>query len=281
MAKHKKRPTLRIFDRIKQPAQPDPARDGLYAFQGGKLDEAIGIWRAISPQTDALKTALAEAYVRRALLHIAVPPAAADLLRAERLQPTDPRVQYLLGLAAHHAGDPAEAATRYRTVLEADPAWPGAGLLLGLAILRQDAPADLAALPGSTPEIRTALAPIQTLLRGGQPADHEGAVDRFWYGLGLIRAGDGSAREALEDNRPLPAARVTAIRRYYRGVAAAQQDELDVAFRAWQHVSGDSASQPWLSANLAAVLLQIDAVHLDPENLEGNNPLGRRLRALA
>jgi tetratricopeptide (TPR) repeat protein len=277
----RKLPALRIFDRIHQPAPPDPARDGLYALQGGKLDEAIGIWRAISPQTNELKTALAEAYVRRALLNITNSTALADLRRAERLQPTDRRVRYLLGLAAHRTGNLAEAGACYRTVLQADPVWPGAGLLLGLLTLRQDPQADLAALPGSTPEIQSSLAPVQTLLRGGQPAPGADAVQCFWYGLGLIRAGDGSAREALEDTRPLPAARVTALRRYYRGVAAAQRGDLAVAFKAWQHVSGDLDSQPWLAANLAAVLLQGDTIHLNPQTIEGDSSFAQHLRALA
>jgi tetratricopeptide (TPR) repeat protein len=127
----------------------------------------------------------------------------ADFEQAERLQPGDARISYVLGIEAHRRGDFEQARTFYLTALKSDPSWPGAALLLGLATLRLEPPADLAALPGSTPEIRATLAPIQTLMQAGVPPLGAGtALDSLWHGLGLIEAGDGSALAVLDDNPP-------------------------------------------------------------------------------
>src|SRR5207253_2828768 len=151
-------------------------------------------------------------YFRRALARGAGQDQVADLRRAVTLAPAELRYQYHLGLALHRAGDLAAAVQRYRTVLQRDAAWPGAGIALALATLEQDPQADLAALPGSTPAVRGALAPVQALLQGTMPASRgDEPLERLWRGLGLVRAGDAAAREALIQavDRPAHAAAAT------------------------------------------------------------------------
>src|SRR5207245_6102482 len=97
-----------------------------------------------------------------------------------------------------------------------------------------DPAADLAALPGSNPEVRATLAPVQALLLGATPETAGGdAFAQLWRGLALVGAGDGAARTALDDERPLPAG-AAAVRRYYRGVAAAGAGEEGAALADWQ-----------------------------------------------
>src|SRR2546429_8663846 len=186
-----------------QPHAPvaDQRRMGLQALQAGRFDNAIAAWSGL-PQRDAQVTAsLAEAYFRRALTRSAGQDQIADLQRAVALAPAELRYQYHMGLALHRAGDLTAAAQRYRTVLQHDAAWPGVGMALALAALEQDPRVDLAALPGSTPAIRLALAPVQALLQGATPAvGGDEPLERLWRGLSLVRAGDAAAREALADS---------------------------------------------------------------------------------
>jgi tetratricopeptide (TPR) repeat protein len=282
VAKHKKQPRLRFLDRVHQPASADPEQTGLQAFLKGDLSGAIGQWNAIAAPRDAVKAALAEVYFRRGLL--ASDPAArqADLDRAERLQPGEARITYLQGIEAHRRGELAQAVARYQTVLRADPSWPGAALLLGLATLRREPASDMAALLGSTPAIRAQLAPVQTLLQGGAPPLGAGtALDAFWHGLGLIEAGDGSALALLEDNRSLPAAHAGVIRRYYRGVAAAQTGDREAAFKAWRSSLRPDDSPSWLKSNLIALLVESDGARLDQEDLLADSPFHTILRDMA
>ena len=235
---------------------PDQRRMGLQALQAGRFDNAIAAWSGL-PQRDAQVTAaLAEAYFRRALARPAGQEQVADVQRAVALAPTELRYQYHLGLALHRAGDRGVAMQRYRTVLQHDAAWPGAGMALALAELEQDPRVDLAALPGSTPAIRRALAPVQALLQGAIPAVRgDEPLERLWHGLGLVRAGDAAARQALDDSRPLPSRQATAVRRYYQGVAAARAGDVDAAAQCWQDLYDQGTRTPWLLQNLAAVLL--------------------------
>src|SRR5918912_3545665 len=255
MSKHKRRDGK---GRQAPPRVPvaDQRQMGLQALQAGRFDNAIATWSGL-PQRDAQVTAaLAEAYFRRALTRPTGQEQVADLQRAVALTPAELRYQYHLGLALHRAGDRAAAVQRYRTVLRHDAAWPGAGMALALAALEQDPRADLATLPGSTPAIRRALAPVQTLLQGAIPAaGGDEPLERLWHGLGLVRAGDAAARQALDDPRPLPSRHATAVRRYYQGVAAAQAGDVDAAAQRWQALYEQGIRTPWLLQNLAAVLL--------------------------
>ena len=282
MAKKKGiRPNLRIFDRLTQPPPPNPRQDGLQLFMANDFNGAIAAWLALAGSDGAVRAALAEAYFRRALLQRADTPRQADLRQAALLAPADPRFAYHLGLALHRAGDLPGAIERYRATLRLDPSWPGAGLLLALASLQQAPRADLAALPGYGEDLRATLAPVQALLGGEEPGDGDDPVGRLWHGLALIRRGDGRAQGVLEDGRPLPGARATAVRRYYRGVASAQRGEIDAALRAWQHVSGERDAHPWLWDNLVAALLADGGSRVDPADLTGNGQAAQRLRDLA
>src|SRR5437764_8155736 len=256
MSKHKRR------DRKGRQAPPrvpvaDERQMGLQALQAGRFDNAIAAWSGLKQRDARVLAALAEAYFRRALTRPTGQEQVADLQRAVALAPAELRYQYHLGLALHRAGDRAAAIQRYRTVLQHDVAWPGAGMALALAALEQDSRVDLAALPGSTPAIRQALAPVQALLRGAIPASGgDEPLERLWRGLGLVRAGDAAAREALDDSRPLPSRQATAVRRYYQGVAAAQAGAVDAGGQHWQDLDEQGACTPWLLQNLAAVLLR-------------------------
>jgi len=239
------------------PAQ-DPRQQGWWAFQAGRFDEAVAAWSRLAQSDERVAAALAEAHFRRALARPAGDGQLADLRRAVELAPAELRYQYHLGLALHRAGELPAAVQCYRAILARDPAWPGAGLALALAALEQDSRADLAALPGSTPAVRDALAPVQALLRGdGNVAPQgDGPLARLWRGLGLIAAGDGAAREALADDRPLPSKQAAAVRRYYQGVAAAQAGDLDAALQDWRRASAEGLDRPWLRENLVAGTLR-------------------------
>jgi tetratricopeptide (TPR) repeat protein len=253
---------------------------GLQALQAGRFDNAIATWSGLEQRDARVVAALAEAYFRRALTRPVGQEQVADLQRAVALAPAELRYQYHLGLALHRAGDRAAAMQRYRTVLQHDAAWPGAGMTLALAALEQDPRADLAALPGSTPAIRRALAPVQTLLQGAIPAaGGDEPLERLWHSLGLVRAGDAAARQALDDSRPLPSRQATAVRRYYQGVAAAQAGDVDAAAQRWQDLYDQGTHTPWLLQNLAAVLLHRLREPGEGADLEPTMALAQRVAA--
>lgn len=229
---------------------------GLKAFHVGRYDDAIATWSRI-PQPDAkLAAALAEAHFRRALARASDGEQLADVQRAVALRPHDLRYQYHLGLALHRAGDLDAAVERYQAVLHHDPGWHGAGLVLALARLEQDPAADLAVLPGHTSQVRKTLVPAQALVRGvAPPVEGDKPIERLWRGLAAIADGNGAAREVLGDERALPSARAAVVRRYYRGVAAAQAGDLARALTEWQHVARQGVSTPWLRDNLTVALL--------------------------
>ncbi|HWQ13287.1 MAG TPA: tetratricopeptide repeat protein, partial [Roseiflexaceae bacterium] len=205
----------------RSPADLSAARQlGLRAFQSGRFDEAIRLWSPLAERDAEARSALAEAHFRRAL-HAPGEAGLADLRQAAALAPAEQRYQYHLGMHLHRAGDLASAIAHYRGVVEhGGPR--GAALLLALANLERDPRVDLAALPGSTPEILAALAPAQALLAGRPwplantrvdstpvraalgfgPAETE-AVLSLWRGLGATAAGRDAAGD-LDDQRPLP-----------------------------------------------------------------------------
>lgn len=179
-------------------------------------------------------------------------------------------------MVEHRNGDLAAASTHYRAILARDPNWPGAPLLLAVAALEQDPTLDLGTLPGITPAQCTLLAIPQALLTGtplkANPADaalisaiHEAtalsqaeseAVAALWHGLILINAGQGQARSALEDHRSPPTPRLAAIRRFYRGVAAAQAGDSQLASKLWQETYEKKIFTAALFDNLGALLFQ-------------------------
>ena len=256
----------------------DPRREGLRAFHAGRFDDAIAAWSDPSAHDARVAVALAEAHFRRALTLPAGVSRLPDLRRAVELACDDPRYQYHLGLALHHAHELAAAIERYRTVLARDPAWPGVGLSLALAALEQDPAVDLTALPGSTPTVRLTLAPVQALLRGRPvTALGDGPLERLWQGLSLLGRDGAAARAVLDDDRPLPSARASTVRQYYQGVAAAAVGDFDMASRRWRHVFAEdsrdpqSPRQPWLLDNMSAAALRL----LDTPSTDSADDLAR------
>jgi len=264
---HRRRPGGKDRRSPKAPtpvAATDPRREGLRAFQAGRFADAIAAWSDLSAHDARVAAALAEAHFRRALTLSAGVSRLPDLRRAVELASDDPRYQYHLALALHHAHELPAAIERYRTVLARDPAWPGAGLSLALAALEQDPAVDLAALPGSTPTVRLTLAPVQALLRGAPVAAlGDGPLERLWQGLSLLGRDGAAARAVLDDDRPLPSARVGTVRQYYQGVAAAAAGAFDVASRRWRRVFAEdsqdleSPRRPWLLDNMSAAALRL------------------------
>src|SRR5262249_27018086 len=149
-------------------------------------DDAIRLWSPLAATDARVRAALAEAYFRRALRPPSTEHTVTDLRQAIALAPDEPRYHYHLGMSLHRAGDLPGAISSYRTALHRDAAWPGAGMLLALASLEQNPRIDLSTIPGSTPQIRATLAPVQALLHGAAPPPDGDAVARFWRGLALI-----------------------------------------------------------------------------------------------
>ncbi|GAC1354611.1 MAG: hypothetical protein NVSMB42_12480 [Herpetosiphon sp.] len=219
------------------------------------MDVAIAVWTPLARHTPQAAAFLAEAYFRRALSQGIRHDAQADLRQACTLAPTDLRYRYHLGLALHHGGDVQGAIVQYRSVLEQQLDWPGAALVLVLALLELDPQMNLATVPESTAAIRATLLPVQMVLHGAIPPQHGDApFDRLWRGLGLVQHKDPAAVMVLDDRRPLATAEGTAVRRYYKGVAAAQVQDLDGALQAWRNVTDAHFPRPWLRDNLAAVV---------------------------
>ena len=261
----------------------DPRRQGLTAFRSGRFDAAIAAWTAPARNDPRVAAALAEAYFRRALTRTVPAEQVADLRQAVTLVPADLPYHYHLGLALHRDGRPVDAMAEYRTVLGRDPRWPGVAFVLALAALEQDATIDLTALPGSTPSIQAALAPVQALLRGQRGAPADDALNRLWQGLQALAQPTGAAEALtlLDDTRPLSTAQATVTRRYYRGVALARAGDHAGALGAWRNVSAERFARPWLEHNIAAALQRDGGALLAPDDLVGTSPEAQRLRGLA
>ncbi len=260
MAKRKSAPAGKERGR-KIDKTTDQRQQGLRAFQAGRFDSAITAWAELHRRDPEVKVALAEAYFRRALKQSASAEQLADMRQATTLCPDELRYQYHLGLALHRAGDLPAAIRQYQMVLERDSRWTGAGMALALANLQQNPQADITALPGVTPDVRTAFVPVQTLLQGeAPPLNGDKPIEQLWHGLGLIQRKDAAARETLDDSRALPAPPATNVRRYYKGVAAAQAADYATALRDWHQAHAADMRMSWLLDNLAAVWTeQLDA----------------------
>ncbi|MFL5803910.1 MAG: tetratricopeptide repeat protein [Roseiflexaceae bacterium] len=248
---------------------PDPRQQGLRSFHAQRFDDAIRLWSPLAAKDPRVRAALAEAFFRRALRPTLTGQTFDDLRQAITLAPNEARYHYHLGMNLHRTGDLAGAITSYRAVLQRDANWRGAGMLLALASLEQNPRADLSAAPGSTPQIRAALAPVQSLLLGTARLPDGDALARLWRGLALIDAGDGAARAALDDDRPLPAAQFVALRRYYKGVAAAQAGDIEAALKLWQQVYAGGTFTTTLLDNLATLLFQQLSAQLAAGDLAG------------
>lgn len=253
-----------------QPVDMGPRQVGLRLFQSGHFDQAIYHWTPLAAQDAKVRVALAEAHFRRALR--TPPQRMIDLQRALELAPSDLRYRYHLGMELHRSARIAEAAAHYRAVVEGGGP-RGAALLLAVATLETNARADLAALPGSTPEIRAVLAPVQHMLLGRPPfpdaqsqaltplirllnigsSEAEGVIN-LWRGLGQVAAQDDAAADTLDDRRSLPSPQLVALRQAYRGVAAARAGQPDLARKLWLKVREGGQFISTLDNNLGALL---------------------------
>ncbi|NTU82036.1 MAG: tetratricopeptide repeat protein [Chloroflexales bacterium] len=289
-------------------AAADPRRRGLIAFQGGRFDEAIMLWTPLAGD-ERVRAALAEAHFRRGLATREMDDLT-DLQTAVALAPGEMRYKYHLGMRQHQRGELAEAGACYRAVIERGGP-RGAALLLALATLEHNPRANLAALPGSTPEILAALAPAQSLLWRGAPAPSADlvaalrrvaslspaeaeALAELWRGLRQFEAEDPAATATLADQRRLSNARLRALRSAYLGAAAARDGDAAAALRLWHEVAKRHPDIAIVAANLAAVtharlaaLLDAGAVAeaadlaLQAETLDGSAALGElRVQAL-
>ncbi|HEX9373988.1 MAG TPA: tetratricopeptide repeat protein, partial [Roseiflexaceae bacterium] len=272
-------PKSRRSSILRQPtaALRDPLQIGLRAFHANRFGDAIVAWSPLAVRDAEVRAALAEAHFRRALSGTPSDTAIADLRRAVELAPDEPRFHYHLGRYLHQRGEVAAAIEQYRIVLQRDAAWPGAAQLLALATLEQNPRADLARLPGYTPAVERFIAPAQALLRGTVvPAEGADPVERFWRGLGRVAAGEAAARDDLADDRPLPAPTLTALRRYYWGVAAAAAGDTATALKLWQRGLEAGAAPVRLRENLAVLLLEQLAALCDTGDIEGAAALAQR-----
>lgn len=232
--------------------QVNQRQAGLLAFHANRLAEAIRLWTPLAVADPAVQAALAEAYFRRALADFAGPTTLDDLRQAVALAPNHARYHFHLGRRLHQLGEPAAAATHYRSALQHDPALAEAARLLALVSLEQNPQADLTRLPGAAPAVAQALAPAQALLRGSAPpAGDDSPPARLWHGLAQLAAGSPDARATLADDRPLPGSRLKKLRRYYQGVAAARAGDVDAAIELWQQDSDAGAQPAHLHENLA------------------------------
>jgi tetratricopeptide (TPR) repeat protein len=235
----------------------DPRQIGLRAFHANRFAEAIAIWSQLADQDAQVREALAEALFRRALGSPSSDSATADLRRAVELAPDELRYRYHLGRHLHRRGDLAAAIEEYRGVLERDASWTSAAQLLALATLEQNPRADLAGLPGFTPAVERFIAPPQALLRAApMPVGDDSAVGCFWRGLGRVAAGDAVVGDDLGDDRQLPGPALIALRRYYRGVAAARAGDTETALKLWQRAYEAGVFPARLRENLATLLLE-------------------------
>lgn len=236
------------------PAQlENPRQEGLRAFHANRFDEAIHFWSLVVPQDDALRSALAEAHFRRALNSGPTDRGLEDMLRAVKLLPDEPRYRLHLGRFLQLRNDRAGAIAEYRAALERDPASAVAARLLACAELEQRTQVDIRTLPAAGAAL---IAPAQALLQGKQPpAGDETPLGHFWRGLSRLAGGDVGAVDDLNDPRPLNAT-LTALRRYYQGVAAARQGNYEQALKLWQQLEASGQRITSLRDNLSVVQFQ-------------------------
>jgi pentatricopeptide repeat protein len=265
------------FRQLSPAAIADPRQRGMHAFQAGRWAEAIVAWTPLAQRDPEARAALAEAHFRRALAGRAPVPALDDLRRAVELAPDQPRYRFHLGRFLHQSGDLAAASEQYTAVLDHNSSWAGAAKLLALAALEQNPRADLSRLPGFSAPVAHMFAPVQALLRGDAvPEEDETPVGHFWRGLGRVAAGDLAAGDVLSDERPLPSPVLNALRRYYRGVAAARAGDADTAQKLWQRTLEAGPIPARLRENLAVLLLDQLAALIDAGDIAGAAALAQR-----
>ncbi len=289
----------------KRDASFDVRVRGLSAFNAGRMDAAITIWSEMPNKTPGVIEALAEAHFRRGLSLPNIQDQVADMRRAIELAPDDMRYRYHLGLALHRNNELPAAIACYQAVLRQHPDWHWCGKVLALAELERK-PKTETTLPGSTPEVQATFAPVVALLRGEDmpgPVETNNAPDliddsqqsqennaaqqkafhALWSGLQLLQRGDKQAHTVLSDNddQPLPGKKASAIRDYYRGVAAAHAGDMQTARIFWGYVyHRHKIKKPWIADNLTVACIEQITQKLEADNLDGATSSAREAVAL-
>ena len=245
--------------------------NGLKAFQQGDYPQAIATWERIPPALRPLP-ALAEAYFRQGLQHQNAPRpdiqlVLNDLQQAAALLPDDPCYTYHAGLAAHRAGNLAQAISSYRkarrneTRLAARTAYP-----LALALLQsgQD-PADDPVWETLTNHERGMLTHARAFRR--RPYTLPSSAPTLWHALAALDAGDTATAEAgLHAATDAPASSAEhGLAHYYRGTLAARQGDLETARQEWTAAYAGGLRTPKLEHNLGELFHRMaeDLLHRD------------------
>ncbi|PWH20618.1 MAG: hypothetical protein DDG58_01715 [Ardenticatenia bacterium] len=252
--------------------------EGKAAFVHGDYTTALRAWNQAlyipsyeDVQSSRLRSALAEAFFRRAL---SVPDTSIDdLHEAIRLVPEEPRYQYHLALAHHRRDLWQSAIPLYRALLERTPPYTRAAFPLAIALLETDAqPQADTVWQLLSPEEQMCLRAASALLtkRGKKDLDHllSQAMHPFWTGLAAFRLKKSQAEAhlstALQDSTlPRP---VAGIARHYLGVLAWEGGRQAEALEHWQAAVEAGIRTPWLSSNLAWAYAQSALAQLTTED---------------
>ena len=246
-------------------------REGQRAFKSRHYVQAIELWQQIDPPTRELIRALAEAHFRQAVISEAGADVLSHLQRALTLIPDDALYTYHLGLALHKQGRLVEALEQYRRAAARGLVRPGSGLSIGLAALELDPRANLATAPGVTAGDRQALAPVARLLQAKPGSEASGSCPpsvtatagqdqglttyNLLCGLELLATGQyAEAYQGLgvDEARAWPRP-TSALRHYYRGVAAARVGDQAGSIASWQQARRSAPDLGILNTNLATV----------------------------
>ncbi len=233
-----------------------PRQRGLKSFESGNFAAAIAVWSTQDTRDEKLKNGLAEAYFRNALVSKNPADQVANLRLALKLYPLEARYEYHLGLALHRSNDLTGAIESYRKLLQQRPNWAGVGMALALASLEQDPQSKLEELPGSTPVVLAALAPVQAILnKTALPPVNGTPLEKLFQAIQLLSTNPEKAHELLQDKAKLPLA-AARVQQYYRGVTALKLGNNSEALQLWLSLNEQEVKQPGLRANLVALLME-------------------------
>jgi len=261
--------------RKKKPAPKNPAPkqsppavglpDAQQAFAKGDLLQSQRLAEAALknardlPTQQALRSLLAEVYLRLAGTQ-ALPSARLPLLtQALAHAPAQPRLHYQRGLTLWRLGDFAGAAREFDQVAQAEPARPGLPVLRQLGNLATNRPVQT---DGLVPDAANTVALLQGVRNNetraallarcaGQPL--LGDDPTAWTAL-LQMIADPKAAPAVVRQPGLPSGAVPPphpVLRYYAGVAALRQGDLGAAQAAWD-AAAHMLTTAWLTENRLA-----------------------------
>ncbi|MCP4540820.1 MAG: tetratricopeptide repeat protein [Chloroflexi bacterium] len=252
-------------------------QNGLRAFKRGEYEQAIEIWQRAIRQTPNEQTvsALAEAYFRRGLNHLygqSPKPQAglSDLKQASKLQSSDPRYAYHLGLGTHRQGDLDGAVRIYRTAYQGEGEFADrVAYPLALALLqRGDDPTADPVWSTLSIEEQTMLSQARAFHR--RPYTLSSDAPLLWRGLVALDAGEReqaqTAFDGVLESVTNPAEQ--RIAHYYLGVLAAQGEDWDKARHQWSTAHASGLMPPHLKVNLGEVYHRLAEERMTNEDVE-------------